>query len=203
MRKLILSFCLCSAVSTAFSQSFMHGAGIVVLGGYTQSGDFTFAEGFTYSPRFNFLENEKLSVSVGIPLSVGVSATTTTSYTYNGSNYNYGDDYSIGFVVNLPVIVNLNMGRGSTKENRTKFGYFVGAGFGYHHGDFITTDYYDQNGNIIDGTTTENNFGPAANAGLRFGVGKKHKNIELRFSYFKGLNDQKPNIFGISGLFNF
>ena len=39
-------------------------------------------------------------------------------------------------MINAPLIVNLNMGHGSTKDNTKKFGYFVGAGFGYHHGDF-------------------------------------------------------------------
>ena len=94
------------------------------------------------------------------------------------------------------------MGRGSTKENRDKFGYFVGAGFGYHHGDFIST-YIDAYG--YDETISEsiNVFGPAANAGLRFGVGRKHQNIEVRFSYMKGLNDKKPNIFGVGCAFNF
>lgn len=196
MKKIILSIALFCAVSTAFSQSFMHGAGITVMGGYTHGGDFTFAEGFTYSPRFNFLERENLSVSVGIPLSIGISAS-TDSYDYYTDTYNS----SIGFVFNAPLIINLNMGRGSTKENRQKFGYFIGAGFGYNHGDFISTADYDQNGTLS--SSSDNNFGPAANGGLRFGVGRKHKNIELKFSYFKGLNDKKPNIFGIAGLFNF
>jgi len=196
MKKIILSIVLFCAVTTSFAQSFMHGAGITVIGGYTHGGDFTYAEGFTYSPRFNFVETEKLSVSVGIPLSFGISAT-TGSYDYYTDSYNS----SIGFVFNAPLIVSLNMGRGSSKDNRQKFGYFVGVGFGYNHGDFIGTDNYDQNGNLV--SNSDNNYGPAANGGLRFGVGRKHKNIELRFSYFKGLNDKKPNIFGIAGLFNF
>jgi len=195
MKKLILAIALFFTAGTSFSQSFMHGAGITIMGGYTNGGDFTFAEGFTYSPRFNFLERENLSVSVGIPLSIGISAS-TDSYDYYTDTYNS----SIGFVLNVPVMINLNMGRGSTKENRKKFGYFVGGGFGYNHGDFISTADYDQTGLT---SSSDNNFGPAANGGLRFGVGKKHKNIELKFSYFKGLNDKKPNIFGIAGLFNF
>lgn len=97
--------------------------------------------------------------------------------------------------------MNLNMGRGSTKENRQKFGYFFGAGYGFNHGSFIGTADYDQSVNLT--SSNENNFGPTANAGLRFGVGRKHKNIELKFSYFKGLNDKNPNIFGIVDLYNF
>lgn len=94
------------------------------------------------------------------------------------------------------------MGRGSTKENRKKIGYFVGAGFGYHHGDFLT-DAYDQNTGTYVNSYSSNTFGPAANAGIRLGVGRQHKNIEVRLSYMKGINESKPNIFGVAGAFNF
>ena len=195
MKKIIFSVALCFVLSTAFCQSFMHGVGITVLGSTASGSNISYGEGFTYSPRFNFLETEQLSVSVGIPLSVGLSTSFGTTYDI----YGYANDQtSIGFVINVPVIVSLNMGRGSTKDNRKKFGYFVGAGFGYHHGDFITDSYTSSTG-----TYSSNNYGPAANAGVRFGVGRKHKNIEVRLSYMKGLNDTKPNVFGIAGLFNF
>lgn len=202
MKKIIFSLALLFTLSTVFCQSFMHGVGITVIGSTTAKGsnsDIGFGEGFTYFPRFNFVETEALSVSVGIPLVVGVSATTSTTYDQYGYGY---DNSSIGFIINAPLIINLNMGRGSTKDNRQKFGYFVGAGFGYHHGDFLS-DIYDANtGNYI-GSYSSNTYGPAGNAGIRLGVGKRHKNIEVRFSYMKGLNENKPNIFGVAGAFNF
>ena len=200
MKKITLLFALLFTTGAAFCQTFMNGAGLTIFVGSSPGGKTTVGEGFTYSPRFNFLENESLSVSVGIPLSVGLTVS-ASSYTNN-----YNETVAVGFVLNAPVIINLNMGRGSTKENRQKFGYFVGAGFGYHHGDFL--DSYDD-------TYSINAFGPAGNAGLRFGVGRKHRNIEVRFSYMKGINankrtdsngmlvDEKPNIFGIACLFNF
>ena len=175
----------------------MHGAGINVIVATAYKSDASVGEGITYFPRFNFIETEGLSVSVGIPLSVAISFSTGYYDSYYSSYY----DASVGLVVNAPLIINLNMGRGSTKENRDKFGYFVGAGFGYHHGDFITagTDIYR------DYTVAEsiNTFGPAANAGLRFGVGRKHQNVEVNFSYMKGINENKPNIFGVGCAFNF
>ena len=194
MKRIFLSFVLLFLMNAVFSQTFMHGAGITVLGSST-GGNFSAGEGFTYSPRFNFIETENMSVSVGIPLSLGISFSTNT---YSSTYYGNEDPTSVGLVLNMPLIVNLNMGRGSTKDNRQKFGYFVGAGFGYHHGDFIEEDY---SGDTYGKST--NTFGPAANAGLRFGVGRQHKNIEVRFSYMKGLNDEKLNIFGIGCLFNF
>lgn len=199
MKKTILSFALFFTLSTAFCQTFMHGVGITVLGSST-GGNFSYGEGFTYSPRVNFVETEKLSLSAGIPLSIAVSA--STSSTYDAYYGYYNDNISVGFVINAPLIINLNMGRGSTKENTQKFGYFFGAGFGYHHGDFLV-DETDSYGYNFVGSRSLNTFGPAGNAGMRFGVGRKHKNIEVRFSYMKGLNDTKPNVFGIAGLFNF
>jgi hypothetical protein len=202
MKKFFFSLVLFFTASTVFCQSFMHGVGITVIGsttGRSGSNDIGFGEGFTYFPRFNFLETNALSVSVGIPLVVGLSANTSTSYDQYGYGY---DNSSIGFVLNAPMIVNLNMGRGSTKENRQKFGYFVGAGFGYHHGDFLTDSYDATTGTYVN-SYSSNTYGPAGNAGVRFGVGRKHKNIEIRLSYMKGLKENKPNIFGLAGAFNF
>jgi hypothetical protein len=204
MKKIILSAALMLSISTIFCQTFMHGVGIAIIGSTTAQGsnsDIGFGEGFTYFPRVNFVETEALSVSVGIPLVVGISATTTSSYDYYGNSYSNSSS-SIGFVFNAPLIINLNMGRGSTKENRKKYGYFLGAGYGYHHGDFLT-DTYDPVTNTYINSYSSNTFGPAANAGVRIGVGKKHKNIEIRLSYLKGLNESKPNVFGLAGAFNF
>jgi hypothetical protein len=201
MKKILFSLVLFFTASTVFSQTFMHGVGITVIGSTTGQGsnsDIGFGEGFTYFPRINFVETDALSVSAGVPLVVGISATTSTSY----DGYGYYENSSVGFVLNAPLIINLNMGRGSTKENTKKFGYFVGAGFGFHHGDFISDMYDPYTGDYI-GSYSSNTFGPAANAGVRLGVGRSHKNIEIRFSYMKGINENKPNIFGIAGAFNF
>jgi len=202
MKKIILFLVLFLIINISFSQTFMHGVGITVIGSTTGQGsnsDIGYGEGFTYFPRVNFLETESLSVSAGIPLSFGVSATTSTTYDQYGYAY---DNSSVGFIFNAPLIINLNMGRGSTKENRQKFGYFFGAGFGYHHGDFLS-DIYDAVTDTYISSYSSNTYGPAANAGVRLGVGRAHKNIEIRLSYMKGLNESKPNIFGLAGAFNF
>ncbi|HMK27750.1 MAG TPA: hypothetical protein VK483_17085 [Chitinophagaceae bacterium] len=194
MKKIILSLVLFFTAGTVFSQTFMHGAGVTVIVATADNSDASVGEGLTYFPRFNFIETESLSVSAGIPISVAISVSTGYYDYYYGGYY----DPSIGLVVNAPLIIDLNMGRGSTKDNRDKFGFFVGAGFGYHHGDFLMTDEF---GYTVSEST--NGFGPAANAGLRFGVGRKHQNVEVNFSYMKGLSDNKPNIFGVGCAFNF
>lgn len=194
MKKIILSLVLFFTAGTVFSQSFMHGAGINVLVTTADNSDASVGEGLTYFPRFNFIESESLSVSAGIPLSVAISVS-TGYYDYYYGGY---DDPSVGLVVSAPLIIDLNMGRGSTKENRDKFGFFIGAGYGYFHGDFLTTDSY---GYTVSEST--NAFGPAANAGLRFGVGRKHQSVEVNFSYMKITSKSKPNIFGLGCAFNF
>ncbi len=202
MKKFFLAAALLMLAGGTYSQSFMHGAGLTFVGSTTGQGsnsDIGYGEGFYYFPRFNFVETEALSVSVGIPLVLGISASTGTTTDQYGYIY---DNSSIGFMVNAPLIINLNMGRGSSKDNTQKFGYFVGAGFGYHHGDFLV-DAIDDYGYSYVKTTSSNIYGPAGNAGVRFGVGRRHRNIEVRLSYMKGINENKPHIFGIAAGFNF
>ena len=185
-------------VSTAsFSQSFMHGVGVSVFVTKVKASDIAAYGGFTYSPRINFLERESISLSAGIPLSVATSG----SYSYN-TNSGYTSDNTLRFLFNAPMVINLNVGAGSTREAESRFGFFVGGGFGYHYGNFniIETDQY--------GYTYENEglfgtYGPAANAGFRIAVGGHQKNIETRFSYMKGITQNKPSIFGLAALFNF
>ena len=198
MKGFIISLALFFTTVTALGQSFMHGAGLTMFVVSPRNGDVSVGEGFTYFPRFNFLETETLSLSAGIPLSVGLTVSSSLYYSSNG----YYDDGSVGFIVNAPFIINLNIGRGSTMDNTNKMGYFLGAGYGFHHGDFIVTET-DSYGYPYDSFKSSNVYGPAANAGFRIGVGRKHRNIEVRFSYMKGTNEDKPDIFGGGALFNF
>ncbi len=124
MKKIILSAALALLACTGFSQTFMHGVGITVVGSVANGNDIGFGEGFTYYPRINFIETEKMSVSAGVPLVVGFSAITSTTTDSYGYAY---DNSSVGFVLQAPLIISLNMGRGSSKENTQKFGYFIGA----------------------------------------------------------------------------
>jgi hypothetical protein len=199
MKKVLLSLALVFTASVSFCQTFMHGAGVAILVSSSTGNTTSVGEGFTYSPRVNFLETEDISVSVGIPLSFGISG----SYSGDYNNYNgYNANNTLGFVFNAPLIVNLNIGRGSTKENSDKMGYFLGAGFGYHHASF-NGDNLDENGNYISGISKINSFGPQANAGVRIGVGRSYKNIEINLSYMKGVNATMASLYGLACLYNF
>ena len=210
MKKIILSLAFLCMVSMSFSQSFMNGIGVNFMGNTNTIGgtnDFGFGVGITYSPRFNFIETNSLSVSAGIPLTVGFNISSSQTEDV----YSYYDNVTAGFIINAPLLISLNMGRGSTKENKNKFGYFVGAGVGYQHGIFAS-DIYDPFTDTYIESYSTNTFGPAANAGVRFGIGRKSKNLELRLSYFTGLKksevisslySKRPSIFGFAVLFNF
>ena len=197
MRKFSLLAIITLICTATFSQSFMHGAGVAVFVSKVKGSEIAAYGGFTYSPRINFLENESFSVSAGIPLSIATSG----SYTYN-SRSGYSDENTIRLLVNVPLIVNLNLGAGSTEETESRFGFFVGGGFAYHYGDFnvVSTDPY---GNSYDGEAMFGTYGPAANAGIRIAVGSHQKNIEARLSFMKGMTNIKPSIFGMAALFNF
>jgi len=79
----------------------------------------------------------------------------------------------------------------------TSFGFFAGAGFGYHTSEDSYSDGYNNYTDKMSG------FGPVGNAGIRIGVGSGSHNIEIRLSYMKTLDTSKSSIFGIGGLFNF
>jgi hypothetical protein len=190
MKKMSLVIVLSVISSIGFSQSFMQGAGVTIFVATVNNSDPSAVGGFTYSPRFNFAEMENMSLSVGIPLSAGIS-----EY-YNSMD---PEENSLSFMLNVPLMINLNVGAGSTKENESRFGFFIGAGFGYHLGSYNFTDGYDESSSY----QAKSSYGPAGNAGVRIAVGNHQKNIEIRLSYLKGIDPTNANVFGVATLFNF
>ena len=188
MKKLFFSALTICLSSFAFSQNFMHGVGVNTFiqsaGGFSTQ----VVGGLTYSPRISFMETDNSSLSVGIPMSIGVSASTNTSY--DGST-------SAALMFDAPLMLNYNYGVGSSKETESRFGFFAGAGFGYHTSEYSFSDAYGDDSEKMSG------FGPVGNAGIRIGVGNGSHNIEIRLSYMKTMDVSKSNIFGIGGIFNF
>ncbi|WP_440135262.1 hypothetical protein [Chitinophaga sancti] len=200
MKKLLLiAFIAFAFVQSSFSQRFKAGVGAGISIETADYMDTKANFGFTFSPALFFAEAENSSFSVGIPLSLGVNEGYSSDYG------NYGGVYggtSIGLMLDVPVIVNFNYGAGALKGGSQKWGFFVGGGYGYH---LTTANYYynyDNNGNY---KSTENStLGVTANAGFRIGTGRRHRhNIEVKFSYMKGLTDYKPDVYGVNCIFNF
>ncbi|GAO41073.1 outer membrane beta-barrel protein [Flavihumibacter petaseus] len=199
MKKVLLLTLGVTAFVFSQAQSFLHGVGTGAI--VTSSKNVENSVMFTlmYSPRYTITESDASSISVGIPLAIGFGG----SAEYNSQS---GTTSSLTYAVNAPLMINYNVGAGSSKESADRFGFFLGAGFGAHLGSSYVLKsvdggddyYYDEY--VKENQTT---FGPAANAGVRFAVGAGTHNIEIMGSFMKGINEGKANIFGIHGVFNF
>jgi hypothetical protein len=201
MKKILLLAATFFSATGAFSQTFRHGAGLGYSVDKVELTDARVGVYFIYAPRIDFLENDRTSLSVALPLTVGGS--------FSGDYYNgtvYGSSYdnnTVNFYTNIPVMLNVNFGAGSSKENRSRFGGFVGGGFGYNYNASTEHVIYDENGNMQIVNMSGSTFGPAANGGFRIRTGRASKNIEIRMYYFRGLNSPKLDLYQIGCLFNF
>lgn len=198
MKKIFLLTATCIASLCSYSQSFMHGVGLIVYADKVPNRNAQSTVGFTYSPRLNFLEHQNTSLSVGIPLGVAIGGSYEGHF---GNNYSYQSG-SLRFVFNAPVLLNFNYGKGATRNADKRFGFFAGAGYGFHYSnqnDF----YHDDDINNVRFLSEDQTTGPVANAGMRIGVGRRTHNIEIKFSYMKGVGNYRPDIYGFGTLFNF
>ena len=196
MKKILSTVLLAVCLNISFAQSYMGGIGL--FGGHsTDINGYSFAEfGFTYSPRFNFLEKDKFSVSAGIPLGVGF-AMGTSSLVYDSYNSTYTSGTAAGVILDVPVMVNINFGRGSTKSNTDKFGFFGGIGLGLNE-QLLVDD------SPTNSTASSANIGPAINGGVRFGIGKRgHKNLEVKLYGMDGISGAKTVEITGAAIFNF
>lgn len=200
MKRILLVLTLSLFISAAYSQTFRHGIGLSIQGGFLAKNDDAgvFFSALNYTPRFHFMEKENSSLSVGLPISVGFG-----SYAYSDDFDDYDFEDDINFMINAPLMIDFNWGAGATRDTKKRFGLFAGAGAGFHYGDFVE-EYYDPNDlYLYKRTRSVTSFGAAANIGMRFAVGRRQKNVEIRFSYYEGLNRPRTNVLGAGAHFNF
>ncbi|WP_343670679.1 hypothetical protein [Chitinophaga sp.] len=199
MKKLLLlAVVALSCMQSSFAQYFRNGvgAGIAVEDADYMDTKVNFT--FTYSPALFFAEQENSSFSVGIPISFGINEGYSSDY---NDGYYY-DGSSIGFTLDVPVILNFNYGAGAVKRGRKKWGFFAGAGYGYHLSTDEFSYYYDADGNYR--TSDYSTLGVTGNAGFRIGMGQRRRhNLEIKFTYMKGLTSYRPNVYGVNCIFNF
>lgn len=149
--------------------SFMHAGGISfynVSSGVNSS----LSPALMYSPRLNLVNlSDKLTLSVGSH--IGLDA-------FLSSN---GNQNSI--TLDLPIVAELNFGHGATKHSTSKFGGFIGAGYGFTS---ITTNAdYEARGVLFNG-------------GLRFVMFQK--SFGIRTAYLINNLKNVSNVFSF-GLF--
>ena len=196
MKRLLLFVAACIISVNAFSQSFQQGVGVSVFFDNMVPDKITTVSAITYSPRYNFHETEKMSVSLGIPLSIGFMEDGNGGYDATTGEEVAGD--ITGFTLDVPVMVNLSVGAGSSHMSKGKFGGYIGAGYTYHYAS--SRDYIK---NDIDKSIGGSSFGLTVNGGVRISIGEPVENVELRFSYYKGRNRTKLGMFGLGVIFNF
>lgn len=150
--------------------------------------------GVSWYPRYILSEGERGSISVGIPLTIGLSG-----------SYNSREGGAISFGLDAPIAVDYNFGLGAFAEDdgSSRFGGFVGAGFGYTTTTSTTEDDYNSTLWNESDISKARSYGPMAHGGIRFGLGENGNQITLKLSYKKGLEKEKYNFFGATFLFGF
>lgn len=191
MKKIYLLAFFTHLFSVSFSQKLIHGIGTGLLVEKIRGIDPELSFLFTYSPRINVSETQSMSLSLGIPLSIGIGGSFDQGYT--------GDYTAYTFWINTPLILNVNFGAGSTKQNKEKVGFFAGGGFAQQFGLHTSGDY-----TVGNSSSTTSTYGPTGNIGFRFAVGSHQKNIETKMSYMRGIGgDYEADIYSLQVLFNF
>lgn len=172
---LLMFFAFITSTSSADAQiNFSH----------TGSGAFFFGKGVTapgivYSPRINIVElGDNANISVGSHLGLGFSFS-------GGVDSQSGASSSSSFLLDLPVVAEINIGHAKDNDNHSGFGFFAGGGFSYNRMS-VSVDGFG-----IRGKT----FGPLINAGARFPV--IGRSWTARASFLIGLTQTKHNVFSI------
>jgi hypothetical protein len=120
MSKIFNALVLLAISASSFSQHFMHSAGVSTYFENVKNGDAVFNAGLLYSPRYNFIEKEHLSLSLGTPIGIGLALLTLTNGMDRSSK--------TGVVLDLPFMLDLNIGGGSVPGKTEEFGFFIGGG---------------------------------------------------------------------------
>lgn len=135
---LILSFIVTpSQAQTSFNHAFE--AGI-----YLNSQAYAFS--LFYAPRYNFTElSDFASLSIGTHVGIG--------FDFIGS-----DNVKSLFNIQVPAVIELNIGNCATPDHNDPLGFFIGGGVSYNYSN-LKYEFTSE---------TQNSFGPYANIGIRF-----------------------------------
>lgn len=189
IRKSILLFSfVVLACRQMVSQNIMHsiGANISVLyakinTAYEQETFVMQVTQFSYSPRFIISGSENSSLSVGSPLGAGIGILTSG-----------GDADGVAWSVDVPLVLDYNIGCKSSPANDDSFGSYFGLGFGYMYAGWSSLE-----------TDKAVSYGPLARAGIRLTNSERtwHMTTGLFFKY--GLEKEKYKTFGFNVLYDF
>jgi hypothetical protein len=182
MKYLVSAFLLLISVCQLHAQygvEFMHAVGGKYF--FYPNAEGLSSTSIVYSPRINLTSTESNSISVGTHFGIGFSV-------YSGPG---GSQRSLA--LDLPLVGEFNFGHGSTFDNESAVGGYVGAGYGIHRISMAEND--------ISGSATLH--GPVFTGGIRFTLGRIGS-YDLGATYMVNTNkDYKTTPFGISISYTF
>jgi hypothetical protein len=133
-----------------------------------------------YSPRLNLTElSDELSISVGSHLGAGLEFSSNSRSGSSGS-----------FILDIPVVAELNFGHACSSNSSAGFGGFVGAGFGFNKMSY-------DNGIF---SSDRNATGVVINGGFRTNL-IREQSVTLRVSYMLA-SDGNGDILGLGLTYN-
>ncbi|RFS22729.1 hypothetical protein DVR12_13120 [Chitinophaga silvatica] len=186
MKKAVLLLLSCCTYSIASSQHLMYAIGSSYFIDHANHSKGITSSSIAFSPRYNITEHDYYSLSVGLPINIGAVIDLRSSE--DSYDYNYTD--KIRMLIDVPVILNFNLGAISSAENTQKVGGFVGAGMAYHLGP-VTKIRKGQNGIDDYNPTTQGSAGPVINAGIRLNIRQAGINgLEIKGTYMKSYINQ-------------
>ncbi|PSL28970.1 hypothetical protein CLV42_107116 [Chitinophaga ginsengisoli] len=140
---------------------------------------------WTYSPRYSFAEKKRTSLSIGIPLTAGIANV------FDDLSEGKNRPNTRGYMITVPLMFNFNIGAGSARSCKEKYGYFVGAGYAYQVGS-VYEAWPDRPGYDFSEPHTRSTTGPAFNIGGRIALGRERKHImEVRALFMAGITSYK------------
>jgi hypothetical protein len=143
-------------------------------------------QGFNYVPRYAlWTKGDLLSLTAGSNLGLAIQLSNLGSV----------------FMINAPLSLELNLGRGSMADNDDPVGVYAGLGVEYNFvNDLLPKAYFDANDNLIEKVNNLSQWGLQWTAGIRVRVAGRP--YVLRISRTLGTPSQKVILnhlgFGIS-----
>lgn len=186
MKVLVLTLGAILLGTVVHAQHFRHGVTTGTMVNFNNAPPYDEATVFTtvgYSPRFKIIEQTNTSFSVGLPLSFGF----TTDI----------EDY-FQYAFDIPLMFDFNWGAGAASTTKKRFGLLGGIGFGLNYANYYNTNFFSD-----EELRPYVTFGPSANLGMRFAVGRKQKNVEVKFSYGNYFSTPRPSFLSAVAGFNF
>ena len=181
MKKQVSLLALLLAFYAGYSGGqFHHGIGAGYLVNFAKGYGAASAVEVVYHPRITFVHAEKFSLGTGIPVGVGFQF---------GANPYGGVGGAL--LVDLPGMLDLNFGHGSSHENElSKLGGYVGGGFRYIF-----------NYTFGGGSGITHIYGPGTHAGMRFFTGND-QSFGVGANYAYDINF-RSHLIGIGFMYNF